>query len=615
MATGGGDESELYPIAILIDELKNEDIQLRLNSIRRLSTIASALGAERTRLELVPFLNESIDDEDEVLLAMAEELGRFVPHVGGPPYASCLIPPLETLSTVEDTAVRDKAVAALNEVARALSTEHLLAQFVPLVKRLATADWFTSRISACSLFTVIYPRLPPAVRADIRSTFTALCRDDTPMVRRAASSALGAFAAVLEPDVLKAELMPLFVTLSSDEQDSVRLLAVENCVALGKLLTPDDARATVLPTTRASASDKSWRVRYVVAEQYVDLCDALGPTVTQTELVPAFVKLLRDHEPEVRTAAAFKATGVCERLTAPTAGPVPMDEGPDSGGSAAADSPGLQIVLSEVLPCVQELCEDPSQHVRAAMASVIMGLAAILGRGHTIDRLLPLVLRLLRDDYPEVRLNVISRLHEVNAVIGVDLLAQSLLPAVVQLAEDRQWRVRLAIIEYIPLLAEQLGAELFDRELAALCSSWLTDSVYAIREVAVANLTKLVGVFGTDWAQQRCLPQLVESKGHTNYLHRMTALLGARALADVLPPELVAESLLPIALDLAADPVPNIRFNAAKTLATLGALLSAQGLPAASETRVRPALEALAADRDEDVQYYAGQALEELGQA
>jgi hypothetical protein len=47
---------ELTPIAILIDELKNEDIQLRLNSIRRLNTIAKALGHERTRKELIPFL-------------------------------------------------------------------------------------------------------------------------------------------------------------------------------------------------------------------------------------------------------------------------------------------------------------------------------------------------------------------------------------------------------------------------------------------------------------------------------------------------------------------------------------------------------------------------------
>lgn len=52
-------------------------LQLRLNSIKKLSTIALALGEERTRSELIPFLTETIYDEDEVLLALAEQLGTF----------------------------------------------------------------------------------------------------------------------------------------------------------------------------------------------------------------------------------------------------------------------------------------------------------------------------------------------------------------------------------------------------------------------------------------------------------------------------------------------------------------------------------------------------------
>jgi hypothetical protein len=48
---------ELYPIAVLIDELKHDDVMLRLNAIRRLHTIALALGADRTREELIPFLD------------------------------------------------------------------------------------------------------------------------------------------------------------------------------------------------------------------------------------------------------------------------------------------------------------------------------------------------------------------------------------------------------------------------------------------------------------------------------------------------------------------------------------------------------------------------------
>ncbi len=56
-----GSDGDLYPIAVLIDELKHEDMHLRLNSMQRLTTIAGALGVERTRGELIPFLVGSLN--------------------------------------------------------------------------------------------------------------------------------------------------------------------------------------------------------------------------------------------------------------------------------------------------------------------------------------------------------------------------------------------------------------------------------------------------------------------------------------------------------------------------------------------------------------------------
>jgi hypothetical protein len=60
------------------------------------------------RSELIPFLTDTIYDEDEVLLALAEQLGTFTPLVGGQQFVHCLLPPLESLATVEETIVRDK---------------------------------------------------------------------------------------------------------------------------------------------------------------------------------------------------------------------------------------------------------------------------------------------------------------------------------------------------------------------------------------------------------------------------------------------------------------------------------------------------------------------------
>lgn len=44
-------------IPTLIEELKSEDIKKRINSIKHLTHIGSALGPERTRSELIPFIS------------------------------------------------------------------------------------------------------------------------------------------------------------------------------------------------------------------------------------------------------------------------------------------------------------------------------------------------------------------------------------------------------------------------------------------------------------------------------------------------------------------------------------------------------------------------------
>lgn len=50
------------------------------------------------------------------------------------------------------------------------------------------------------------------------SLFRTLCRDDTPMVRRAAASKLGEFAKVLEKEFITEELHGTFCDLAADEQ-------------------------------------------------------------------------------------------------------------------------------------------------------------------------------------------------------------------------------------------------------------------------------------------------------------------------------------------------------------------------------------------------------------
>ena len=234
-----------------IDLLRGDDVAGRVEAANKLESVAAALGVERTRdvsfamvviclfclhaayalefelvqhcspathlisnppksthQELLPFLTDGMDDEDEVLAAIATNLRHLLPHVGGPTHATHLLPPLELLLTVEETSVRNEACDTGKIIADALPESIYRTEYAAMVSRLAGKEWFTARMSAANLIAAGYERLgmgggdgggggggnSSEQCAEHMAHFAALCRDDAPMVRRVASQNLGTVA-------------------------------------------------------------------------------------------------------------------------------------------------------------------------------------------------------------------------------------------------------------------------------------------------------------------------------------------------------------------------------------------------------------------------------------
>lgn len=73
-----------------------------------MATISVALGTERTRNELLAYILELLDDEEEVLLALTETLGGMLDNCGGPAHSEHLFRILEKLFAIEEQSVREK---------------------------------------------------------------------------------------------------------------------------------------------------------------------------------------------------------------------------------------------------------------------------------------------------------------------------------------------------------------------------------------------------------------------------------------------------------------------------------------------------------------------------
>ena len=215
-----------------------------------------------------------------MLTALSEELGGFVEYVGGPEYGHVLLSPLENLAAIEEPLVREKAVESLNKICEELSQSQIQEAFIPLVARLSKADWFTSKISAASLYSVPYRKASTQNQESLRSQFAHLVHDETPMVRRQAGTALAKFVKEMPSSTVIDDMIPLFQHLASDDQDSVRLLTVDVLIAIAEVIPKEQqpSHGVLLTALRSLFEDKSWRVRYMVADRFekVDFASTLN---------------------------------------------------------------------------------------------------------------------------------------------------------------------------------------------------------------------------------------------------------------------------------------------------------------------------------------------------
>ena len=520
---------------------------------------------------------EHVDDDDEVLLVMADEIGKFVSmNLLGPSADSyiCLLEPLKSLAGVEETVVRDKAVESACAVIKRLESVYVVEHAIPVLQALTTADWFTSRVSACGLFAATYASVSnqdtTGSKRLLRHLFSTLCGDDTPMVRRSAAKHIGPLVCVVEKEFIVGELLPTFISLASEEPDSVRLLAIENCTIIARSVSLIEKTNSIIPLVKACATDKSWRVRNNIAKEFHPLSEALGTESSKGELSPLFVRLLQDPEAEVRASAARNLSGFAALV-------------------------GFERFVADILPIVREACGLPiegsavsasssgdlAQNVRSMLAESLVNIASTVSHQETPalailqSSVMPLILRFLHDESADVRLKVLEGLAKVIGSVGSRYLEESVLPALISLGSDSLWRVREKVILQMPLLAESLGAQLFETRLFEIFMGTFADQVHSVRMSATRCLEPLSRVLGTEWVKIHIVPRLFElyRAKESSYLQRITVLYAVRNLS-VIPQSSpnarglkeVAEDLLQILLEAPNDKVPNVRFVSLQVL-------------------------------------------------
>ncbi|XP_067291244.1 serine/threonine-protein phosphatase 4 regulatory subunit 1 isoform X2 [Pseudorasbora parva] len=278
--------------------------------------------------------------------------------------------------------------------------------------------------------------------------------------------------------------------------------------------------------------------------------------------------------------------------------------------------PGVALTLGrQNWHCLRDtyetLASDMQWKVRRTLAFSIHELALILGDQLTAAHLVPIFNSFLKD-LDEVRIGVLKHLYDFLKLLHQDTRRKYLYQLQEFLVTDnsRNWRFRCELAEQLVLLLELYSAQDVHDYLRPLAFCLCTDRVSSVRWTSYRLVSEIIRKLSScSSLLVSFLAELVEKFCHCQKWSGRQAFAFVCQLSveeECLTLDQFSEHLLHPLLQLASDPVPNVRVLLAKTLRqTLlerEYFLSSAGC---QQEALEHTLVSLQTDVDKDVKYFA----------
>ena len=527
----------------IISNLQSSESKIKGNSFHFLPNLVESIGQERFRKEMIPYVINCIDEEDdESLIELAKIYNKLLNCVGGKSYVKDIIPLLEMLLYCDDQSVRIETLKSFQDILNQINFSDIEKEVFEIEQKLANSSDINLKISSMDLISIVYSHYTKdKYKKDSISFLNEFLKLENPMMKIGIAKGLKK----LSKDLERSDYEEIFNTLLAEKADTIRIHlmdSIENLQGLNsKIIDYGPFLATVIPKL---ANDESWRVRLTCGDKFPCTLKFTPLISNNTNdfkniLIDSFAKLLEDNESEVLNLVCQKLEPVSEVL-------------------------GQEENFSKVLEKFKIISANTFPFVRKSLADNILKICPHIPQKRTTEYIFPIFSELIKDEDFDIRMILIKNLDKLNTVISVDTYLQGIIPSIVEISNSKNWRTKKQVAETIPVLAKILNKKVFMESIFPICLRWLTDSIYIIRESACNLMKELYLINKSDEFEKKLINKMGDMLRHENYLTRITITSIIKIFEnDEKCYEFLENKLFPFVPKLAKDKVANVRVNAA----------------------------------------------------
>ena len=297
----------------LLEDLQNPDIKIKKNAFQNLRGISLALGRERTRKELFPYLKSCIDEEeDEIIIELAKVLSNFIDCIGGKQYIKELLNLIEIILTIDDHFVRVEILNTIKSVIKQVGkVSEIESELISIINNLYNSEDINQKKSAMNLLIFLFKDLNANNKNIAINYFDKFLVDNNISVKKELLNEITEISLELSIDYIK----KMINIILKDKNDSMRIDIVNIILSIKNHKNINQFIDVIYDLIPKLAEDTNWRVRLTVSDKLNEFLNFpnINKEFKQTS-VNIFAKLLDDSEAEIRNICCLRLEEITKIL-------------------------------------------------------------------------------------------------------------------------------------------------------------------------------------------------------------------------------------------------------------------------------------------------------------
>ena len=297
----------------LLEDLQNPDIKIKKNAFQNLRGISLALGRERTRKELLPYLKSCIDEEeDEIIIELAKVLSNFIDCIGGKQYIKELLNLLEIILTIDDHFVRLEILNTIKSVVKQIGkVSEIESDLINIINNLYNSEDINQKKSAMNLLIFLYKDLNSNNKTVALNYFDKFLVDNNISVKKELLNEITEISLELSIDYIK----KMINVILKDKNDSMRIDIVNIMMSIRNHKNINEFIETIYDLIPKLSEDTNWRVRLTVSDKLNDFLNFPNIDNNFKKIsTNIFAKLLEDPEAEIRNICCLRLVEITKTL-------------------------------------------------------------------------------------------------------------------------------------------------------------------------------------------------------------------------------------------------------------------------------------------------------------